>query len=126
MRAIVITFVISLAVLAAVPAFAQVEMRATPPAPPERLIIEPGGDQYKASRPTDADYYVEPPRVRYDPAFVAPLSRKTETGRVGGAGWTSPSTPVGSRQIWGEVNGWFALGFAVEWGAPPPARRPTP
>jgi hypothetical protein len=117
--------VISLAVLGAVPAFAQVEMRATPPPPPERVIIEPGGDHYDATRPTDADAYVEPPAVRYDPAFVAPLSTKTETGRAGVAGWTAPNTPVGPRQQWREVSGWFAFGIAVEWGGPPPARVPT-
>lgn len=96
----------------------------------EPAVIAPG-DLYEATRPSD-DYYPPPgQRVRYDPAFIAPLSKKTETaggtGRAGVAGWTSPNTPVGAAQTGrGEVNGWFALGFAVEWGGPPPpAKRPA-
>ena len=108
------------------PAFAQ-QVEIAVPAPErhrEPAVIAPG-DHYQATRPSD-DYYPPPgQRVRYDPAFIAPLSGKTETanstGRAGIAGWTSPNTPVGSTQAGHrEVNGWFALGIAVEWGGPPP------
>ena len=96
---------------------------------PERSrqpVVMPPGDHYQATRPSDADYYPYPPLVRYDPAFIGPLSKKietpTSTGRVGIAGWISPNTPVGSEQTYRRWDtGWFVLGFAVEWGGPPPA-----
>jgi hypothetical protein len=95
---------------------------------PEPIVIPPG-DHGQATRPSDADYYPQPPMVRYDPAFIGPMSSKTEsprtTGRVGFAGWTSPTTPVGSAQNWREVTGYFALGFAIEWGGPPPPVKKT-
>jgi hypothetical protein len=124
MRAILITFVVGLMVLSALPALAQqVEIRVTPPErETERGIIAPG-DHYEATRPSDSEFYPEGTRVRHDPTFIAPLSRKTETGRVGFAGWTAPNTPVGTRQLGHrEVPGWFAFGIAVEWGGPPPRR----
>lgn len=68
--------------------------------------------------------------VRHDPAFIGPLSNKTEsprsTGRVGIAGWTSPNTPVGSAQNYREITGYFAFGFALEWGGPPPPVKKSP
>lgn len=134
MRMIAGVFVVGLVVLTAMPALAQqVEIEA--PAPrkaPEPLVIPPG-DHYEAPRPSDADNYPDPrPDVRYDPTFVGPLSRTFEvangtTGRVGIAGWTSPNTPIPTRQTYQETTGWFALGFAIEWGGPPapPAKRPA-
>ncbi len=50
----------------------------------------------------------------------------TSTGRMGLAGWVSPNTPIGSEASgWRGDTGWFALGFAIEWGGPPstPAKR---
>lgn len=110
-----------------VPAFAQqVEIEVPAPERPREPLVVPPGDQYETGRPPDADIYPGPgPKVRVDPGFVGPLSRRyatpNQTGRFGFAGWTSPNTPVnpwesGTR----EVNGWFSLGFAVEWGGPPP------
>jgi hypothetical protein len=96
---------------------------------PEPIIIPPG-DHGQATRPSDADYYPMSPLVRHDPAFIAPLSSKTEspgggTGRAGISGWTAPNTPVGSAQAHREVSGWFAFGLTFEWGGPPPpAKRP--
>ncbi len=132
MRSTLTILAIGLAVLSAVPALAQqVEIRVTPPPrPPEPPVIPPG-DHYQVTRPSDADFYPEGTRVRLDPAFIGPLSQKIETptgtGRVGIAGWTAPNTPVGTRQLgYHEVPGWFAFGFAFEWGGPPPpARRPA-
>lgn len=117
--------------LSVAPALAQqVDIEVVPPDRAREPIVVPPGDQYEAGRPSDSEHYPHGPRVRFDPAFIRPLSARTQTptstGRVGMAGWTSPNTPVGSRQTgWHEVTGWFALGFAVEWGGPPPARRPV-
>jgi hypothetical protein len=108
------------------PAFAQgVEITAPPPRR-ERLVVPPG-DHEQATRPSDAGYYARTPGVRHDPTFIGPLSRKTPTGRLGVAGWTSPASPVGTSQVHRESTGWLALGVAIEWGAPrtvkPAARR---
>jgi hypothetical protein len=127
------TILAALALAAAVavtPAQAQqVDVEVVQPDRVREPLVVPPGDQYDAGRPSDFEDYPRGPRVRFDPAFVRPLSVKTQTptstGRAGFAGWTSPNTPVGPQQVsWNEVTGWFALGFAVEWGGPPPARRP--
>lgn len=128
MKAWLAGLAVAVALGAAAPALAQqVEIEA--PAPPPRVrepVVIPPGDHYQATRPSDADYYPRAPAVRPDPTFIGPFSRKTETGRAGLAGWTAPATPVGSPQAGHrEVPGWFVLGFAVEWGGPPPPA-PTP
>jgi hypothetical protein len=110
-------------------AFAQqVEIKAPTPStrPPEPLVIPPG-DHGQATRPSDADYYANPPRVRHEPAFIGPLSAKRpeSSGRRGVAGWTSLGTPISS-QITRESSGWFAFGFAFEWGGPVPENAPSP
>jgi hypothetical protein len=123
----IVILVALLAVLgAAESARGQVDTKAGPgdKAPPaERprtpLVITPEATPRDVSRPSEADYYRETPRVRHAPAFVGPLSGKTSTGRAGVAGWTSPNTDVGSR---GATNpdqaGWFGFGFGLEWGGP--------
>jgi hypothetical protein len=110
----------------------QVEIEAPAPRAERAPIVVPPGDHDAMTRPSDADYYPEAPKVRYDPTFVGPLSQRFETrggttGRAGIAGWTAPQTPVGAESTARrEVNGWFALGFAIEWGGPPPpGRRPV-
>jgi len=121
--------VIVLALAAAAPAFAQQVKIVAPPPPRERErgVISPGL-HYEITRPSDADYYPQPPRVEHDPAFIAPVSTETETatstGRTGLAGWTSPNTPAGPAVAGAhnEVSGWFALGFAFTWGGPPQAK----
>jgi hypothetical protein len=119
---------ILIAVLAATPALGQ--MRIEQPAPEGQLEIVAPPLRYETTRPSDADFYVDPPRVPFDPAFIEPFTIKTETptstGRAGLSGWTAPNTPVGPA-VGGarEVSGWFALGFTVEWGGPPPAKRPA-
>jgi hypothetical protein len=119
-------------VLFASPALAQeVEIRkpAPPPVREERDVIPPG--LYEETRPGDADKYPRGGQVQHDPAFVKSGSIRRETptssGRHGIAGWTSPTTPVGSSGSgWSEVSGYFSFGFAVTWDGPPPARRPAP
>jgi hypothetical protein len=136
MRTIVATLGVGLAMALAVPIAAppamaqQVDVEVVPPDRSREPLVIPPGDHYEAGRPSDAEHYPRGPRVRFDPAFIRPLSVKTQTptstGRAGIAGWTSPNTPVGPQQVgWNEVTGWFALGFAVEWGGPPPAKRPV-
>jgi hypothetical protein len=129
-RTIVIGLLTGFALCCAVPVWAQqVDISAPAPERGREPIVIPPGDHATATRPSDADYYRDPPKVRYEPAFIGPLSGKTETatstGRSGVAGWTSPNTPVGPPQTgWRDVTGYFALGFAFEWGGPPPAKRP--
>jgi hypothetical protein len=83
-------------------------------------IISPGL-QYEITQPDDAGYVPPGPRVHYEPAFVEPLSAPTETGRRGVAGWTAPTAAHGGTQSGArEITGYFAVGFAFEWGGPPP------
>jgi len=115
-------------------AFAQqIEIKAPTPERPRQPLVVPPGDHFQMTRPSDADNYPSPPLVNYDPAFIEPLSKKietpTSTGRFGFAGWVSPNTPIGAEVTgWRQDSGWFALGFAIEWGGPPspPAKRPQP
>jgi len=108
----------------------EVEIKAPAPSTraPEPIIIPPG-DHGQATRSSDADYYPNPPRVRHEPAFIGPLSAKRQSpessGRMGVAGWTSPTTPVGPSQITRESTGAFAFGFAFEWGGPPAEKGPS-
>jgi len=77
--------------------------------------------QYEITQPDDARYLPPGPRVHYEPAFIEPLSAPTETGRKGVAGWTSPTAAMGGTLSGArEITGYFAIGFAFEWGGPPP------
>ncbi len=77
--------------------------------------------QYEITQPDDARYLPPGPRVHYEPAFIEPLSAPTETGRKGVAGWASPTAAMGGTQSGArEITGYFAIGFAFEWGGPPP------
>ena len=57
--------------------------------------------------------------LNYDPAFIAPFTKETETGRMGLAGWGSPvgvvtfDAPQNRREP-----GWLSFGFAITWGGP--------
>jgi hypothetical protein len=126
--------VVALVLLVATPVAAQpVEIeKPAPRAGPrerERAVITPGlSDE---GRPLDADNYPKGGRVPYEPGFIRGLSTEraspASTGRVGGAGWTAPNTPVGSALGgWGEINGWFAIGFSMTWDGPPPGSRIRP
>ena len=86
--------------------------------------------QYEITQPDDARYLPPGPRVHHEPAFIEPMSAPTETptstGRYGFAGWTSPTAALGGPASgYREITGYFALGFAIEWGGPPPAKRPV-
>jgi len=106
------------------------QVNITAPAPrPERAIDGIIGPelQYEITQPDDARYLPPGPRVHHDPAFIEPLSKATETGRIGVAGWTAPSAAMSSSPASGnkEVTGYFAIGFAFEWGGPPMTKRPV-
>jgi hypothetical protein len=103
----------------------QVEIKA--PAPTRGVeidgVINPGL-QYEITRPDDSQYVPTVPRVHHDPAFIEPVSRPTETGRMGAAAWTAPTAAMGGTQSGArEITGYFAIGFAIEWGGPPPKPR---
>jgi hypothetical protein len=101
----------------------------TAPAPRgERSIdgILDHGLQYDITRPDDSRYVPLGPRVHYDPAYIEPLSVPTETGRMGVAAWTAPTAAMGGTDSGArEITGYFAIGFAFEWGAQPIPKRPT-
>lgn len=132
MNALVVGLSLLLTGLAAGVAVAQqVDITASPP-PRERGVggVIEHGLQYEITQPDDASHLPPGPRVHHDPAFIGPLSRPTQTptttGRMGIAGWTSPSVTVASPASGGrEVTGYFALGFAFEWGGPPLSKRPV-
>ena len=108
---------LAIAVIAAIPgyAFAQTEPGSSDRRQP--LVITPG-DPANATRPDEPRLHPgETPPVRYAPAFIAPLSRETETGRQGAAGWISPNPATGSRATGQpDQGGWFGFGFATQWG----------
>ena len=116
----------ALAMLAATTAAAQdVPMKAPQPERERQPRVITPGLLYE-TKPSDELHYPGGNAVPYDPAFIAPLSRKietpTSTGRMGVAGWTSPNTPVGpSGAGLREINGWPSVGFSWTWGGPPPA-----
>jgi hypothetical protein len=97
---------------------------------PRPEVVAPGL-HYQQTRPSEADYYWDGPRVQHDPAFIEPFTREYQagdtTGRIGLSGWTSPNTPVGP-VVGGyrDITGWLSIGFSITWGGPPPgpARQP--
>ena len=82
------------------------DLKATPPAR-ERI----------APAVPERDLYPQRPSVPHRPSFFGALSKKTDSGRAGVAGFTAPNSPVGSRVAGDHDNvGWPGVGFAVEWG----------
>jgi len=115
---LVVTVALSLAVAGS--AVAQgVEVETAAPPPLKFEIIRPEVPGSEITRPRDADIYRGDPVINYDPAFIEPFSKETETGRMGLAGWGSPvgvvttDGPAGMRQP-----GWLSFGFAITWGGP--------
>ena len=107
-----------------------VEVEATAPGPvPKFEIIRPEAPGSEPTRSLDANFpsVFGDPTVTYDPAFIAPFTKETETGRMGLAGWTSPvgvvtgDGPMNTRQA-----GWLSFGFAITWGGPPHKAVATP
>jgi len=97
-----------------------VEVETTAPAPPKFEVIRPEAPGSEITRPLDADIYRGDPVINYDPAFIEPFTKETETGRMGLAGWGSP---VGVVTTDGPSNmrqpGWLSFGWAITWGGPP-------
>jgi hypothetical protein len=130
-RWVILASLVLTALTTGVAAAQQVTITAPPP-PKERSVEGLIGPklQYEITQPDDARYLPPGPRVHQEPAFIEPMSVATETptstGRMGFAGWTAPSAAMGGL-VSGirEVTGYFALGFAVEWGGPPPMKRPV-
>ena len=128
-RCALVLAVVAIAASAGVAAAQQIEIKAPAPAPPPTRghvidgIIGPSL-QYEITQPDDARYLPPGPRVHYDPAFIEPLSVPTETGRMGAAAWTAPTAAMGGTQSGArDITGYFAIGFAFEWGGPPPKAR---
>lgn len=121
-RYAVLMAVVAIGLAASAAGAQQVEIKA--PAPTRGPAIDgviQHGLQYEITQPDDARYLPPGPRVHYDPAFVEPLSVPTETGRMGLAAWTAPTAAMGGTQSGAkDITGYFAIGFAVEWGGPPP------
>jgi hypothetical protein len=109
----------SLGAVGAAMAQSGVEVEQTAPAPPKFEIIRPEAKGSEITRPRDADVYIGDPVINYDPAFIAPFTKETETGRMGLAGWGSPvgvvtfDAPQNRREP-----GWLSFGFAITWGGP--------
>lgn len=133
-RKIIATALLLLGMAAGVASAQQVEIVAPgvkPPreAPPIEGIIGPRL-QYEITVPDDSRYLPPRPQVHHEPAFIegasAPTETPTSTGRYGLAGWTSPNASGGGFVSgYRDVTGYFALGFAIEWGGPPPTKRPV-
>ena len=123
MKRYTLPFAVLVVVLAAGAAAAQqFEIKAPAPQRGQDIdgIIGPGL-RYEITQPDDARYLPPGPRVHYEPAFVEPLSSPTETGRKGVAAWTAPTAALGGTQSGArDITGYFAIGFAFEWGGPPP------
>jgi hypothetical protein len=81
------------------------------------LGIIPPTTEPARSRSADADYYPNTGGIIHEPASFEALSVRTETGRYGIAGWSSPNSPAGAD--YNEINGWLSFGFAFTWASPP-------
>jgi hypothetical protein len=124
MRQLAMAVALLAVVFQALPAWAQdVKMQRTPFE--RELGIIPPTTEPARSRPEDADYYPNTSGIIHEPAFFEALSAKTETGRLGMAGWSAPNSPVGAD--YNEINGWLSFGFAFTWSSPPitPSKRTT-
>jgi hypothetical protein len=124
---LLLALVVLLAALPVMAAAQQVNIQAPPPPGPS---LEPGVIspplRYERTLPENQDLYPPGPRVIPEPGFIGPLSVPTETGRAGIAGWTQPKEKVGGQITWQEVTGYFSIGYAFTWGAPPTPLRPRP
>ena len=106
----------------------EVETMAPAPTPPFKVIRPevPGSEPTRSSDSFFPGVFGDP-TVTYDPAFIEPFTKETETGRMGLAGWTSPvgvvtgDGPMNTRQP-----GWLSFGFAITWGGPPRSVAPAP
>ncbi len=123
-RTLAIALGLAFALFGAGRAMAQsgVEIESTATPPPKFEIIRPEKPGSEPNRTLDNDFpsVYGDPTVRYDPAFIAPFTKETETGRMGLAGWTSPVGVVtGDGPMHTRQPGWLSFGFAITWGGPP-------
>jgi hypothetical protein len=70
-------------------------------------------------RGREQDFYFDPPKARYEPAFITPFVATVPTGketgvRFGLSGWTAPAVPFDIPQNSGGV----AFGLTFQWGVP--------
>ena len=103
-----------------------VEIESTAPPPRKFEIIKPEVPVNEIPRTPDADFYSTygAPTLPYDPAFIAPFTKETETGRMGLAGWTSPFGVVTFEGVDNTRQpGFLSFGFAISWGGAP--RKPA-
>jgi hypothetical protein len=86
-------------------------------AQPLDLKTTPPPRERNAPAVPERDLYPQRPSLPHQPRFIDRLSKKTDGGRAGVAGFTAPNRPVGSRVAGDHDNpGWPGVGFAVEWG----------
>ena len=92
-----------------------VEIESTAPPPRKFEIIKPEVPINESQRTPDADFYS---------TYGAPtLTKETETGRMGLAGWTSPFGVVTFEGVDNTRQpGFLSFGFAISWGG---ARKPA-
>lgn len=134
MKAKVLLAALGLALALATSAMAQssggVEVETLAPAPtPPFKVIRPEVPGSEPTRSTDSYFpgVFGEPTVIYDPAFIEPFTKETETGRMGIAGWTSPVGVVtGDGPMHTRQPGWLSFGFAITWGGPPRRVAPAP
>lgn len=118
----------ALLIVAASPGMAQeVKIKTRPPGEEVKPEVVPPRLHYEVSRPDDADFYPDGPKVRHDPAFIEPFAAQIETpngtGEVGVSGWTTPAVPVGPAVVGRRENhGWLSFGLSIVWGGPPTAK----
>ncbi len=108
-------------ILCAVSSLVLMPLAASAQRPDLQMFPSDGPLHDGAARPGSLarDVYPHRPAVSDAPGFVAPLTKSTEAGRAGIAGWTVPNVPVGSRAgADPDSPGWFGFGFAAEWGGP--------
>src|SRR5205814_5841975 len=80
-----IALAVALVLAVAVPALAQqVDIRGTPPAREPRQDFVTPGPYYDITEPRENQWYAEPVRVPFEPAFIAPLSEEYETATTRG------------------------------------------
>jgi len=83
-------------------------------------LVEIAPPKTRPDVPRAADDWRAGSSLEYGPRFIAPLSVKTDSGRVGIAGWTSPTTTVPpGRPGSHDLTGLLGLGLATEWGTRP-------
>jgi hypothetical protein len=88
------------------------DLRVVPPERPSIQHTAPPGEEGRATRVPQRR--VNEPPASYGPAFVAALTKQTETGQAGIAGWAVPEGPAVTAVP--DSQGWLGLGLAAEWG----------